>query len=66
MHTLLELALEVHAGDDFLAGVAALLEVHPGGDVVIEHLGQKQIFRARVNHALTGVDVGQLPAIGAG
>ena len=56
----------MHAGDHFLAGVAAFLEVHPGGDVVIEHLGQEQVFCARVDHAFAGVYVGLQPAVGAG
>ncbi len=63
---LLELAEVLGARHDLLARVAALVEVHPADQLVVEHLGDELFLGGRGDQRQAGADHAQLPGRGAG
>ncbi|MNN25928.1 hypothetical protein D3C81_1394210 [compost metagenome] len=59
----LEAAEVLHAGNDFLAGVAALLEADAAEGLQVEHLRNEQFAGGAEHLADAGADLGQQPVV---
>jgi hypothetical protein len=59
----LQLAQILAAGDDFLARIAALLEVDPAQQFKIDHLRNELLLRGLGDDRHPGVNLGQMPGV---
>jgi len=61
VHAAFEFAQVLHAGDNFLAGVAALAKIHCAGVLQVKHLGNKFFHCFWPNLPLSFADAQQMP-----
>src|SRR3989338_11632594 len=65
VHAPLRFAEVLHARHDFLAGIAALLEIHATNEFKIRHLRHELLLCLRQNNGDAGMDVEPIPAYAA-